>query len=57
MGLSLGGIVWLVIGVIVAYNFGYIVAWNVPGNLIEGIIAIVIWPVLLFGVDLHSLIA
>jgi hypothetical protein len=57
MGISIGGLIYLVIGVIVAYNFGYIANWNVVGNLIEGLLAVVVWPVLLFGVDLHALIA
>jgi len=50
--------VYLVIGVVVAATQGYLVAWNVPGNILEGLAAIVLWPlVALFGVDLHALIA
>ena len=55
MGLSLGGLVYLVIGIVVAYNFGYVAGWNVIGNLLEGLLAIVLWPVLFFGVDLHAI--
>jgi len=41
-----------------ASTHGYLVAWNIPGNILEGLAAIVLWPlVALFGVDLHTLIA
>ena len=57
-GIGLIGIVYLVIGVVVAATQGYLVAWNVPGNILEGLAAIVLWPlVALFGVDLHTLMA
>ena len=57
-GIGLIGIGYLIIGVVVAATHGYLVAWNVPGNILEGLAAIVLWPlVALFGVDLHTLIA
>ncbi len=57
-GVRLIGIVYLIIGVVVAATHGYLVAWNVPGNILEGLAAIVLWPlVALFGVDLHTLTA
>ena len=56
--ISLITVVYLVIGLLVAGTHGYLVAWNVPGNILEGVAAIVLWPlVALFGVDLHTLIA
>lgn len=52
------GVAYLVIGVVVAATHGYLVAWNVPGNVLEGLAAIVLWPlVAFFGVNLHMLIA
>lgn len=55
---SLVGVAYLVIGVVVAATHGYLVAWNVPGNILEGLAAIVLWPlVAIFGVNLHTLIA
>jgi hypothetical protein len=57
-GISLITVAYLVIGLLVAGTHGYLVAWNVPGNILEGLAAIVLWPlVALFGVDLHTLIA
>jgi hypothetical protein len=55
---SLIGVVYLAIGVVVAATHGYLVAWNIPGNILEGLAAILLWPlVAIFGVDLHNLIA
>ena len=44
------------IGVVVAGNQGYLVDWTNPGNVIEGLLAVLVWPALLFGVDLHGLV-
>jgi len=58
IGLGLIGFVYLVVGVVVAATQGYLVSWNVPGNILEGLAAIVLWPlVAFFAVDLHTLIA
>jgi hypothetical protein len=52
------GVAYLAIGVVVPATHGYLVAWNVPGNVLEGLAAIVLWPlVAFFGVNLHTLIA
>ena len=56
-GVSIVGVVYLVIGLVVAGTNGYLVAWNIPGNIIEGLAAIVLWPLVIFGVNLHTLIA
>jgi hypothetical protein len=57
-GIGLIGFVYLAIGVVVAATHGYLVGWNIPGNILEGLAAIVLWPlVAIFGVDLHTLIA
>ncbi|MET3811872.1 hypothetical protein [Arthrobacter sp. UYEF3] len=46
------------IGVIVAATHGYLVAWNIPGTILECLVASMLWPlVAIFGVDLHTLIA
>ena len=56
-GISFWSLLYIIIGVVVASTHGYLVGWNVIGNIIEGLLAIVLWPVIaLFGVDLHSLI-
>ena len=49
-GIGLFGIIYLAVGVLVAGTHGYLVAWNIPGNILEGLVAIVLWPlVALFG--------
>ena len=56
-GISLIGVLYLVIGIIVAATHGYFVSWNVIGNIVEGLAAIILWPlVAFFSVDLHQLI-
>jgi hypothetical protein len=55
---SLIGVVYLAVGVVVAATHGYLVAWNIPGNILEGLAALLLWPlVAIVGVDLHNLIA
>ena len=57
-GISFIGALYLVIGIVVAATHGYFVSWDVIGNILEGLAAIVLWPlVAFFGVDLHQLIA
>ncbi len=56
-GISVIGVVYLIIGLVVAGTNGYLVGWNVPGNIIEGLAAILLWPLVIFGVNLHALIA
>ncbi|MDP3209684.1 MAG: hypothetical protein Q8M65_11085 [Rhodoglobus sp.] len=57
-GTSLIGILYLIIGVVVAAMNGYLVAWNIPGNILEGLAAILAWPlVAFFAIDLHNLVA
>jgi hypothetical protein len=55
--LSLVAIVWIIIGIIVAANRGYLAGWNNIGTLVEGLIAIILWPLVLFGVDFKALFA
>jgi hypothetical protein len=57
-GIGLMGVVYLAIGLVVAATHSYLVAWNIPGNILEGLAAVLLWPlVAFFGVDLHTLIA
>lgn len=51
-------VIYLVIGLLVAGTHRYLVAWNIPGNVLEGLAAILLWPlVAFFAVDLHAPIA
>jgi hypothetical protein len=50
-GISLFGVVYLIIGVVVALNNGYGVA-NF-GQVLSFVLAIFLWPLVLLGVNLH----
>jgi hypothetical protein len=45
-------VIYLVIGVVVAVNDGYLAHLNSAGAIISALLAIVLWPVLLFGVHI-----
>ncbi len=49
---SLAGIVYLIIGLIVAAGQGYL-AINDIGSALSAALAILLWPLVLFGVNLH----
>jgi hypothetical protein len=55
-GISIIGVVYIIIGVILASANGYLVNWTEPGNILEGLLAIFLWPAVLFGVDFSQLI-
>ena len=52
MRISLSGLIYLAIGVVVALTHGYN---SVAGlsEVLSLIIAVILWPAVLFGVDLH----
>jgi hypothetical protein len=50
-GVSLGTLIWLIIGVVVALSHGYPI--NDLSTLISFLLAIFLWPLVLLGVDLH----
>ncbi|GAC1391883.1 MAG: hypothetical protein NVSMB46_06080 [Candidatus Saccharimonadales bacterium] len=51
--ISIGGIIYIIIGVIVASNRGYITDLTTLGHIISAFVAILLWPVLLLGANLH----
>ena len=50
---SIGGIIYLIIGVVVASNAGYTAGLSTLGGLLSLIIAILLWPLILLGANLH----
>ena len=52
-GVSLGGLVWLIIGLVVALSNGYSIT-SFP-SLISFLLALFLWPLVLLGIDLHVL--
>ncbi len=51
--LSIGSTIYFVIGVIVASNRGYFGDLGSIPDLLSAILAVVVWPLLLLGVNLH----
>jgi hypothetical protein len=50
-GVSLGTLIWLIVGLVVALSHGYPIS-NLS-TLISFLLAIFLWPLVLLGVDLH----
>ena len=53
MRVSLLGLVYLIIGVVVASNKHYLGNVDTVREIVSAILAIVLWPLLLLGVNLH----
>jgi uncharacterized membrane protein YhdT len=50
------GIVYMVVGVVMANNYGYlagITGFNDLSTILSAVLAVVLWPLLLIGVNLH----
>jgi hypothetical protein len=46
-------IIYVIIGIIMASNRGYLVALGSVDHILSAILAIILWPLLLLGVNLH----
>ena len=53
MRLSLTSIIWLVVGVLVASSHHYLNNVNAIKPVASAFLAIVLWPLLLLGINLH----
>jgi hypothetical protein len=51
--ISIGGIIYIIVGVIMASNRGYLSDLGSIAHILSAILAIVLWPLLLLGVNLH----
>lgn len=50
---SIGTVIYLLIGVIIAANRGYLGDLTSLSAIVSALLAIVLWPLLLFGISLH----
>jgi hypothetical protein len=50
---SLLGLVYLVIGIIVAATHDYFENLDTVKRLLSAVLAVILWPLVLFGVNLH----
>ncbi len=53
-GVSLFGLLYMIIGVVVALTNGY--AIHAIGQLLSFLLAILLWPLVLLGVNLHVVV-
>lgn len=51
--MGIGGAIYLVLGVIVAVSQNYFDHLTTLGRLLSAILAVILWPLLLFGVDIR----
>jgi hypothetical protein len=52
-GPSFLGMIWLIVGVVVAAMHDYFVDVNTGKEIVSAIIAVVLWPLLLLGINLN----
>jgi hypothetical protein len=53
MRLSLTSIIWLIVGVLLASAHHYLNNVNAIKPVVSALLAIVLWPLLLLGINLH----
>jgi hypothetical protein len=53
MRISLSTIAWLVVGVLVASAHHYLANVNALKPVVSALLSIVLWPLLLLGINLH----
>ena len=52
-GTGIGGATYLVIGIIVALAYNYFDHLSTIGRLLSALLAVVLWPLLLLGLNVH----
>jgi hypothetical protein len=53
MRLSLTSIIWLIVGVLLASSHHYLNHVDALKPIVSALLAIVLWPLLLLGINLH----
>jgi hypothetical protein len=53
MRLSLGSIIWLIVGVVVAASHHYFNHVDTLRLVVSAALAVLLWPLLLLGINLH----
>ena len=54
MGRSSGiGLVYVIIGLVIASTHGYLANLGIISNLVSALLAILLWPLVLFGVHIQ----
>lgn len=50
---SIGSIIYIIVGVVIASNRGYLGSLGSIPDVLSAILAVVLWPLVLLGVNLH----
>lgn len=50
---SIGTLLYVIVGIVLASDRGYLVNLGSLSNIISAILAVALWPLLLIGVNLH----
>lgn len=50
---SIGSIIYIIVGVVIASNRGYLGNLGSIPDVLSAILAVVLWPLVLLGVNLH----
>ncbi len=50
---SLGSIVWLIVGILLAASHHYLANVDSFKPLVSALLAVLLWPLLLLGINLH----
>lgn len=50
---SIAGLIYIILGFIIAGNNGYFSDISTVGHILSAILAIALWPLVLLGVNLH----
>ena len=50
---GIGGIIWLVVGVIIASSHHYLNHVGALKPIVSAVLAIILWPLVLLGINLH----
>jgi hypothetical protein len=50
--ISLGGLIWIIIGIVVAANHHLLSNLNTVSHIATAILAVIVWPLVLLGVHI-----
>jgi hypothetical protein len=53
MRLSIGSIIWLIVGVVMASGHHYLNNISTLRPIVSALLAVLLWPLLLLGINLH----
>jgi hypothetical protein len=52
---SIGSIVYTIIGIVVANNYGYFADFSTLSHVVSAVLAVTLWPLMFIGVDFSGI--